>query len=438
MNALPFDIDDPALAAAAWSRLTEPADETAGALVAHLGAAGALAWLLDQQQAGATPRALPPSRTAPDLEATPWGSTATAPQDAAEVSVLGPSSSDDGARAVGPPSRGGTARAQRSLAAGVARWSPRLDGLDPRSELRVLARTGGTLLLPTDERWPRGLDALGTAAPFALWVRGDADLADTCRRSVAIVGARASTSYGEHVAAQIAAGLTDRGFAVVSGGAYGIDAVAHRGALLADGRTVAVMAGGVDRFYPQGNHDLLRRATESGAVVSEVPPGSAPMKQRFLSRNRLIAAMACATVVVEAAWRSGALSTVRHAADLLRPVGAVPGPVTSMASGGCHQLLRDGIATCVTDAAEVAELAGSAGSDAATAPTGPRREGDDLDRTARAVLDALPARAGADVSSLVRVSGRSLPEVLGALGVLELRGLAQADGTRWHRPRRGR
>ncbi len=393
---IPFDIDDPVLAAAAWSRLAEPGDEEAGALVTHLGAAGALAWLLEQRRGDATLFDDPAAQGAPERPAT------------------------------------------QALAAGVARWSPRLDGLDPRRELSVLARTGGTLLLPGDERWPCGLDALGAAAPFALWVRGDADLADACRRSVALVGARASTSYGEHVTAQISSGLADRGFTIVSGGAYGIDAVAHRGALLAGGRTVAVMAGGVDRFYPQGNHELLRRVAESGAVVSEVPPGSAPMKQRFLSRNRLIAAMAGATVVIEAAWRSGALSTVRHAAAMLRPVGAVPGPVTSMASGGCHQLLRDGIATCVTDAAEVAELAGQSGTDAAQDPVGARGPADDLDGASRAVLDALPARASADLSSLVRVAGRSLPEVLGALGVLELRGLAQPDGSRWRRRREPR
>ncbi|QAY70551.1 DNA-processing protein DprA [Xylanimonas protaetiae] len=387
MTTLAFDADDPTLAATAWSRLAEPGDETAGALVAHLGAAGALAWLVDQQ-----------------------GSVLLEP----------------------------AAPAQRALAAGVARWSPRLDGLDPRRELAVLERTGGTLLLPDDHRWPRGLDDLGTAAPFALWVRGDADLAAACHRSVALVGARASTSYGEHVTAQLAAGLVDRGFTVVSGGAYGIDAVAHRGALVGGGSTVAVMAGGVDRFYPQGNHELLRRVTENGAVVAEVPPGSTPFKQRFLARNRVIAAMARATVVVEAAWRSGALSTARRAADLLRPVGAVPGPVTSMASGGCHQLLRDGVATCVTDAAEVAELAGEVGRDAAPRPVGLRSAADGLGDAERAVLDALPARAAADVAVLCRVAGRSLPEVLGALGVLESRGLVRPDGGRWRRVAAGR
>lgn len=309
-RVLGFDYTDQRLAAAAWSRIAEPGDQVAGALVAHLGVGGALDWLAHAA-----------------------GSKQVDPVAGLDAAVLG---------------------------GAVERWAPRLDGLDPRRELGVLDRLGGTLLVPGDVRWPARLGDLGTAAPFALWVRGDGDLARLTTRSIAVVGARASTSYGEHVAAQITGGLTDRGFTVVSGGAYGIDAVAHRGALVAGGSTVAVMAGGVDRFYPQGNHDLLRRVTEAGAVVSEVPPGSAPVRQRFLARNRLIAALTCATVVIEAAPRSGALSTAAHAADLGRRVGAVPGPVTSIASSGCHQLLRDG-ATCVTDAAEVLDLANLAG-----------------------------------------------------------------------------
>ncbi|MFP3713569.1 DNA-processing protein DprA [Puerhibacterium sp. TATVAM-FAB25] len=401
MSRLAFDAHDSRLARAAWSRLAEPGDEVAGALVAHLGASAALDWLAE---AAAGDGVLLPA---------------------------GPSAASALAAAVtGTP-------AAAALAAAVGRWAPRLENLDPRRELRVLERTGGTLLVPDDRRWPRALDDLGAAAPFALWVRGEPDLAALCARSVAVVGARASTGYGEHVAGQIAGGLADRGFTVVSGGAYGIDAVAHRAALVAGGPTVAVLAGGVDRFYPQGNQDLLRRVADGGgAVVSEVPPGSAPYKQRFLARNRLIAAGTGATVVVEAAWRSGALSTARRAAALLRPVGAVPGPVTSMASGGCHQLLRDQVATCVTDAAEVAELAGALGADAAPERAGATGEADGLDPTGRAVLDALPARAAASVASLARAAGLSVPDVLGGLGTLELRGLAEPDGGVWRRVRR--
>ncbi len=399
--SLAFDADDPVLAAAAWSRLAEPADLVAGALVSQLGAAPALAWLLDA--------ARDPGRAlrGPVLE----------------VPLPGPSGEARTARG-----------ARERLAAAVGRWVPRLENLDPRRELHVLERHDGALLTPDDERWPGGLRDLGPAAPFALWVRGRHDLAALAARSVAVVGARAATSYGEHVATRLATGLADRGFTVVSGGAYGIDAAAHRGALASGGPTVALLAGGVDRFYPQGNHELLRRVVaDSGAVVSEVPPGSAPFRQRFLARNRLIAAMSRATVVVEAAWRSGALSTARRAAELLRPVGAVPGPVTSMASGGCHVLLRDGLATCVTDADEVAELAGDLGEDAAPPRQGRHLPVDDLDDVGRRLWDALPLRSPASLEAVARTAGLAPREALAGLGGLLLAGLAvQRDG-RWCR-----
>jgi len=409
-GALPFDASDPVLARAAWSRLVEPGDPVAGTLVAHLGPAEALAWLVDAVR--------DPAR-------------------ALRGSALEPL---------------GTEVAADRLMEAVARWAPRLDRLDPRRELRVLERFGGVLLVPDDPRWPARLPDLGPEEPFALWVRGEPDLAALAERSVALVGARASSAYGEHVAGDIAAGLADRGFTVVSGGAYGVDAAAHRGAVAVGAPTVAVLAGGVDRFYPPGNQDLLLRLADgAGAVVSEVPPGSAPFRQRFLARNRLIAAASCATVVVEAAWRSGALSTARHAARLLRPLGAVPGPVTSATSTGCHLLLRDGAAVCVTDAAEVAELAGplvaeappapadpgtagSAGRDGARAPRGGRpAEVDSLGEGSRRVWDALPARASAALDSLARAAGLSAAETLAGLGSLEQLGLVGQEGGRWSR-----
>ncbi|SKC78714.1 DNA-processing protein DprA [Krasilnikoviella flava] len=415
VSALPFDTGDPVLARAAWSRLAEPADAVAGALVAHLGAQAALEWVVDA--VGDPARALRGSA----LE--PLGSEVAADR----------------------------------LMAAVARWAPRLDRLDPRRELRVLERFGGTLLVPGDPRWPTRLPQLGPEEPFALWVRGDPDLAGLTEQSVALVGARASSAYGDHVAADLAAGLADRGFTVVSGVAYGIDAAAHRGALAGGAPTVAVLAGGVDRFYPPGNEDLLRRLADgAGAVVSEVPPGSAPFKQRFLARNRVIAAVSCATVVVEAAWRSGALSTARHATRLLRPLGAVPGPVTSGTSTGCHVLLRDGAAVCVTDAAEVIELAGPyagalepdraahdeqpvAGRAARTAAR--RRtpaEVEALGERARRVWDALPVRAAAGLDALARTAGLAPGEMLAGLGALEMHGLAAQEGGRWRRvPREG-
>ena len=382
--------DDVALARAAWSRLAEPGDEVAGALLAALGPVEALDWVRGASRAPLLP-ALPGS-----------------------VGALGPS-------------------VARRLGAGVARWSPRLERLDPSADVAALRRSGGRLVTPEGDEWPSGLADLGPAAPACLWVRGTGDVGALARRSAAVIGARACTAYGEHVAGEIAAGVGERGFAVVSGGAYGIDAVAHRGALAVEAATVCVVAGGVDRPYPAGNARLLAAvADRGGVVVAEVPPGCVPTKSRFLQRNRLIAALAGATVVVEAAWRSGALSTARHAAQLLRPVGAVPGPVTSAASAGCHRLLREGAAVCVTDAAEVAELAGGPG-EAAGGPPDEVRPGDGLDEVATRALDALPVRRGAGEESLARVAGLGVADVRSALGVLELRGLAERTADGWRR-----
>jgi len=396
------EADPETVARAAWSRLVEPGDLTAGALIAAVGATAALAWVQGAVDAGPG-------------EAAVHGSLDALAERAGGLEVT----------------------SRRRLAAGIERWAPRLAGLDPRRELSVLARLGGGVVHPGTVGWPVGLTDLGPAAPPCLWVRGDQDLDLRLRRSVALVGARAATTYGEHVAADLAAGLADRRFTVASGGAYGIDAAAHRGAMAVGGRTIVFLAGGVDRPYPAGNAALLARVLEAGgAVVSEVPPGSVPSRTRFLQRNRLIAAAAVATVVVEAAWRSGALNTAGHAAALLRPVGAVPGPVTSMASAGCHRLLRDGAAVCVTDAAEVAELAGEAGTDLAPERSGPLADVDGLDAQARKVLDALPVRRAAAPDSLARAAGLSIAQVNAALGPLELDGLAERDGPGWRRRQR--
>lgn len=379
----PVVADDVLLARAAWSRLVEPGDAVAGALVAALGPQDALAWL---RRAGPLP-------------------------------LLG---ATDG-------------RARAALAAAAERWRTRLPTLDPARDLGMLDRLGGRLLVPEGAWWPDGLADLGPAAPMCLWVRGAADdgvLRASLRRSVAVVGARACTAYGQYVGAELAAGVAADGWCVVSGGAYGVDAVAHRAALAARGFTVAFLAGGVDRLYPAGNTELLRAVVDNGALVAEVPPGSVPAKVRFLQRNRLIAAVARATVVVEAAWRSGALSTARHAAALLRPVGAVPGPVTSASSAGCHRLLRDGAAVCVTDAAEVLELVGPV---PAPEPVGDRRADDGLDLVVRRTLDALPLRRPAPEDSVARAAGLSEREVRAALGRLELAGLALRDGAAWRR-----
>lgn len=210
-----------------------------------------------------------------------------------------------------------------------------------------------TFITPGHPHWPAGLRSLGDAMPIGLWVYGQPEA--LALPSIAIVGARSSTHYGEWAAADIAAGVSASGWCVVSGGAYGIDAAAHRGALAAGGKTVAFLAGGVDVPYPRSNELLFRAITESGALVSESPPGAQPLRHRFLIRNRLIAAASQGTVVVEARIRSGASATASHAAALGRDVMAVPGPITSPSSAGCHQLIRDG-AVLVTSAADVFEL----------------------------------------------------------------------------------
>jgi DNA processing protein len=220
---------------------------------------------------------------------------------------------------------------------------------------RSAARFGAELVTPEHPHWPTRMNDLGNSAPVALWVRGNTEcLVDEA--STAIVGARAATGYGEHVTMEIAAGLVGRGHTIVSGAAYGIDGMAHRAALASSGHTVAYLAGGVDRFYPSGHDALLARIVEAGVVASELPCGSAPTKWRFLMRNRLIAASTKATLVVEAGWRSGSLNVAGHAVALDRALGAVPGPVTSAASAGCHRLIRDFGATLVTTAEEAAEL----------------------------------------------------------------------------------
>ena len=290
------------------------------------------------------------------------------------------------------------------------------------------------MVVPGDDEWPARLDDLADRAPLALWVPGTGDLGDVSRRSVAVVGARACTPYGEHVAAELAAGLADRGWTVVSGGAYGIDAAAHRGALAVDGPTVAVLACGVDvRLPARPRRPAARRRGPAALVVSELPPGARPTRRRFLDRNRVIAALGRGTVVVEAAIRSGALNTAGHADELSRAVMAVPGPVTSAASAGCHELLRTRGAALVTDAADVLDQVGDLLVEVSDPRRGERRPHDGLDPVALRVLEALPIRRRAAADSIGRVAGLDAPTVLRTLGQLAAAGLADADGGRWRR-----
>lgn len=380
-----------AFARAAWSGIAEPGDRVAGALLAAIGARRSLEGLLQRWE---------PARFSMAIQA----------------------EHPDGEH---------DALKETDLEGAVARWTPRLDSASALAAARQGARIGARLLLPGDELWPRSLDDLGRHAPIALWVRGTDAALGSLSRSVALVGARAATGYGEHVTMEAAAGLVDRGFAIVSGAAYGIDGMAHRSALASQGHTIAFLAGGVDRFYPSGHDSLLTRMVEAGAVATELPPGSQPTKWRFLQRNRLIAAASRATVVLEAGWRSGSLNTAGHAAALGRPLGAVPGPVTSPASAGCHRLIRDFDAVCVTNAAEMAELV--LGADGGMLELGGFDSGAGPSQASVRLLDALSRRAPRTVDDIAARAGLSVADTQSELGLLQLDGTVAERERGWIR-----
>jgi DNA processing protein len=304
-------------------------------------------------------------------------------------------------------------------------------------DLELLARRGGRLIVPGDDEWPvlafRAFQGAGSrprgGPPMVLWALGPARLDEVAQRAAAVVGTRASTIYGDQVAGDLATGLAERDVAVVSGGAYGIDGAAHRGALGADGITVAVLAGGIDIPYPAGHSALLHRIGQHGLLFTEYPPGVRPARHRFLTRNRLVAAVAGAAVVVEAGLRSGAANTAAWAGALGRVVAAVPGPVTSSASAGCHALLRNG-AELVTRADDVVELVGRIGELAAEEPR-PSTPLDGLSPAERQVYEALPGRGAATIDEIAVAAGLVPERVLGPLALLELAGLAERRDSRW-------
>ena len=350
------------------------------------------------------------------------------------------------------PGCGDSPASRAALERALSRWRVRLAGLPGSADIAAACGDGIRLICPGDPEWPAGLDQLGQARPYALWLRGHADLGFACLRSVSMVGSRAATGYGSHVAGEIAADLAERGWAVVSGGAYGIDAAAHRGALAGEGITIAVLACGVDHPYPAGHAQLFAAIAAQGLVISEWPPGRPPARMRFLVRNRVIAALTCGTVIVEAGARSGALNTARHAAELGKPLMAVPGPVTSAQSAGCHQIIREWGATCVTRAADITEMLSPISIPDALAPGGslepasspgsgppapdsvPSR--DDLDADSARVLDALPARGGVGTSTIAVDAGVDLDTVLRCLGLLAGYGFIERGDGGWRLRRR--
>ncbi|MFC5216166.1 DNA-processing protein DprA [Streptomyces coerulescens] len=300
---------------------------------------------------------------------------------------------------------------------------------EPGVDLAVAREAGVRFVGPGDVEWPGQLDDLGDARPMGLWVRGRASLRMWALRSVAVVGARACTEYGAHMAATLAGGLAERGWVVVSGGAYGVDGAAHRGALGAGGATVAVLACGVDRPYPRGHTQLINRIAEQGLVIGELPPGDHPTPSRFIVRNRVIAALTRGTVVVEAAHRSGSLVTARAAQRLGRHTIGVPGPATSGLSAGIHELLR-GDAVLVTDAAEVVELVGDMG-ELAPERRGPVLPRDLLEPAARRVLAALPGRGAAGAGEVARGAQTTEDDAIARLYELRSLGYVERHGDGW-------
>ncbi|XBH22490.1 DNA-processing protein DprA [Jonesiaceae bacterium BS-20] len=385
-----------------WARLAEPGDRAAGTVVSHLGLTRSIDWLT-AHYAGS--------------------------QDATLARLL-----DD--MGIEHPSQ------RKQLGEHLARWQLRWADLDVDQEEKAAQLLGAIVITRGHDLWPTALDDLMEESPFCLWALGNPDLRDFAEEGVSIVGARAASAYGEHVTANLVSELVGQGHPILSGGAYGIDAVAHRAALASHGITAAVMAGGIDQLYPAGNTNLLRNViAQDGTVLTELPPGSVPSRVRFLRRNRLIAALTKVTVVVEAAWRSGTLSTANHAFEIGRAVGAVPGPVTSVQSAGCHRLLKESAAQCVTDAQDIIELAGfnvrSQGTGPELARQGELEFGDrltdSLNPIEKLVFDVLSPRTLRTLDEVATRSGVTMGEAMAAVAQLEGRKVIERVGYKWRR-----
>jgi DNA processing protein len=313
----------------------------------------------------------------------------------------------------------------------IERWRKRRAEVPPPARLAVWEDAGFRIVCPGEAEWPTQLDDLGAARPVVLWLRGAADLRFSCLRSVSVVGSRAATAYGSHVATELSAELAGLGWTVISGGAFGIDACAHRGALAVEGSTVAVLGSGLDFGYPKGNADLFAAIASNGVLVSECPPDRSPTRPGFLVRNRVIAALSRGTLVVEAALRSGAINTARHARELNRPVMAVPGPITSEQSAGCHELIRESGAACVTGARDVLELVAPLGEAGPAAPLGPAVPAEGLDPVTVSVLRAVAQRTGRGPATIATIAGVDLDTALRCLGLLAAAGYVQRCDQGW-------
>lgn len=373
-------------AALAWSVICEPGDGFAGHLVSTFGFAKALEFELDR------------------VSALRYVSMfAEAGSDWVEMQTFG--------------------RFEQTLGESRERWGARLSIGAVRESILAAQQAGVSFINEHSSKWPQGLSDLGKHTPRGLWVSGRAEL--LTRQAVSFVGSRMASSYGESATGELVGPLTNRGISIISGGAYGIDAMAHRSALALRGDTIAIMAGGLDRLYPSGNAELFRQVSENGCLISEMPPGSEPTKWRFLQRNRLIAAMGLATVVVEANPKSGAVSTANRALEIGRPLGAVPGPINSAGSDGCHRLIRDSGAQLITNSEDILEMIGQLAFE-----QNPELPG--LGALETRVNDAI-GHSGATIERICHEGGLTRAEAQLGLSGLLLAGLIEQDSFGWHR-----
>lgn len=313
----------------------------------------------------------------------------------------------------------------RLLVEARERWQPRLKLTNVEKMLSVARQSRAKLFTPSNSLWPEQLEDLKLAVPHCLWLRGELSVMSSSYQSLAVVGSRMATSYGEWVTTEIVSAAAAEQLSIISGGAYGIDAIAHRSALAMEIPTVAIMAGGVDRLYPSGNSELLGRVIKHGLVISEQAPGSNPTKWRFLQRNRLIAALGSATIVVEAGKRSGAINTAHHAVELHRPLGVVPGPINSPASAGCHNLIRENQSSILVSAQDAVHLA-----------TG-RWEPELFEELPMGPLEtrALDAMGRSQIAEpeIATKAGLTTRELITALGRLQLLGLVAQGERGWRK-----
>jgi len=312
----------------------------------------------------------------------------------------------------------------------------RIFDADAAAIFATIERLDARLVIPGDSEWPTQLDDL-EAPPFALCIRGTGDLRAMALRSIAIVGARAASNYGMRIAGDVAAQLGERGWSIVSGAAYGIDAAAHRGAIASSAQTAAVLASGVDQPYPSGHERLFTSISENGVLVSEVLPGVPPTRSRFLVRNRVIAALTRGTLVVEAALRSGSLRTAGDAALLNRPVLAFPGPISSPTSAGCHRLIIEHKAELVTGVEDVLVHIGPLQIES-SAPEYPSKVRDSLSEDEKALLEMFPARSPITVEKLGHVSDLPTNRILALLGLLAAMGFVEREGAGWLLTKKGK